>query len=883
MRFKPEHSIILFLNSYRINFPNRKLLLLLFLLTVSGFQRAIGQTIDHWETAVFNNDTWHYFVGTSEPDAAWRTLAFNADAWEQGPGGFGYSDNDDNTIIPQCTSVFIRIIFNVPDTASVSKALLSMDYDDAFVAYLNDVEIGRAGISGTHPAYDQLGADHEAKMYAGGQPESFYVDKNLLKTCLHPGDNVLAIQVHNASLTSSDLSSNAWFSFGMGSSVHYFRDVPSWFSAPVAFNSSNLPIVIINTQGGAAIPDNPRIMADMKIIYRGNGFRNYVTDKDSSKYLDYNGKIDIEIRGSSSQEDPKKQYGLSTKMADGITNNNISILGLPADNDWILNGLVFETSLMRNYLCYNLSRMIGEYASRTVYCEVIINGEYEGLYLLLEKVKQGHERVNVVKIDKNDNSYPNLTGGYITKADKTTGGDPIAWTVPQDVAFIHELPKPADVTPLQSYYIKSQFDKLSISASTGNTSFTEGYPSVIDLPSFIDYMIINELSANADAYQYSTYYHKDRNGKLRAGPIWDQDLTFGYDLFFWGLDRSKTDTWQFSNGDNEGPAFWKDLFRNPEYKCRFAKRWNQLIQPGHPLNEAAIDRFVDTTDSLLSEAVVRENARWGTSMNHAYEIQQIKNFIHDRIAWMTNNLGSYSACSNVVLPPLAITKIMYYPDSTFKFPDSKEQEFLEITNTGNTTQDLTGVYFAGTGFVYQFPRDASINPGEKMILASNSSVFAAKYGVHPYGQYTRNLSKSGETLILADGFGDIIDSVKYSNMSPWPDANANGYYLELSDPLSDNSLASNWIAANNVLTGVEEHQNDAFLRLYPSPVENFLQIEGNGNINTLQLYNLQGYLLKDIKVDSERFTIDMRSLNAGMYFIRVTISGKSYVRKVVKK
>ena len=305
----------------------------------------------------------------------------------------------------------------------------------------------------------------------------------------------------------------------------------------------------------------------------------------------------MKCRGSSSQDAPKKQYGFSTKLADGITNNNVKLLGLPEDNDWILNGLVFEPSLMRNYLVYNLSRMIGEYASRTVYCELVLNGQYMGLYLLLEKVKQGNDRVNVTNIDNTDNSYPHITGGYITKADKTTGGDPVAWTMSSslgtnDVAFIHSLPDPAVVTVKQNTYIKSEFEKLKTATASGNISFVDGYPSVIDIPSFIDYMIISEMSANSDAYQYSTYYHKDRNGKLRAGPVWDNDLTFGYDLFFWGLDRSKTNTWQFSNGDNEGPAFWKQLYNNPTFKCCLSKRWNSLIKPGNPL-KLCIDKPVD--------------------------------------------------------------------------------------------------------------------------------------------------------------------------------------------------------------------------------------------------------------------------------------------------
>jgi len=865
-------------------------LIVLFLLFFSHL--ANSQIIDHWETAVFNNDTWRYFVGTSEPDANWRSLSYDDSGWAQGKGGFGYSDDDDNTVISQCTSVFMRLTFNVPDTSLIAEALLSLDYDDAFVAYLNDVEIGRAGITGTHPTYDQLGSDHEAKMYTGGVPESFNIDKNLLETCLLPGENVLAIQVHNGSLTSSDMSSNAFLSFGILNSSVYFLPVPAWFPIQVptesSFSSSNLPIVIINTDHGVTIPDDPRVNADMKIIYRGEGLRNYLSDKDSSKYLNYDGRINIEIRGSSSQVDPKKQYGLSTKQADGILNNNVSLLGMPADNDWILNALVFETSLMRNYLCYNLSRMIGEYASRTAYCEVVINGQYQGLYLFLEKIKQGHDRVNIINITSEDNTFPKITGGYITKSDKTTGGDPVAWTMSsssglEDVAFIHELPEPENVTNEQNTYVRSEFEKLSTTASSGNISVTDGYPSVIDIPSFIDYMIINELSANADAYQFSTYYHKDRNGKLRAGPIWDQDLTFGYDLFFWGFDRSKTDTWQFSNGDNEGPAFWKNLFRNSKFKCYLSKRWNQLIQPGQPLNLLVIEQFIDETDLTISEAVVRENTLWGTSKNHSYEISKIKTFIKDRITWITNNVGSYSDCSDVETPPLVISKIMYFPDSTFRLPDSKEQEFIEIVNTGTETVNLAGVYFSGTGLVYQFPPSATIEPDGTIMLASNMSVYALKYGVSASGQYTRNLSNTGETLVLADAFGNVIDSVRYSNLPPWPDASSNGYYLELTDPLSDNSLAANWIASKAETVSVEDIKNEMALKMYPSVVKDILQIEGGEIMNSLQLYDIQGYILETIAVNSKRFELEMSSRLPGMYLIRVITSERSYVRKIIKE
>src|SRR5674476_1596813 len=124
------------------------------ILFVFSFNIANAESSIHWETAIFNNDTWRYFTGTSEPDSNWRNTDFDDSGWKSGKGGFGYGDNDDNTTISQCTSVYIRISFNVADTASINAALLNMDYDDAFVAYLNNIEIARVGITGIYPTYN---------------------------------------------------------------------------------------------------------------------------------------------------------------------------------------------------------------------------------------------------------------------------------------------------------------------------------------------------------------------------------------------------------------------------------------------------------------------------------------------------------------------------------------------------------------------------------------------------------------------------------------------------------------------------------------------------------------------------------------------------------
>jgi hypothetical protein len=653
------------------------------------------------------------------------------------------------------------------------------------------------------------------------------------------------------------------------------------------FTDSNLPIVIINTDQGVDIKDDPRILADMVIIYRGPGLRNYLSDQNNPAYLNYNGRIDIEVRGSSSQISEKKSYGFTTLQSDNVTDNNVSLLGMPKENDWILNGMIFDPALIRDFLSYNLSRQTGEYASGTEYCEVIINGNYRGLYVLEEKIKADDNRVNIIKIDPSDNSFPDVTGGYITKSDKTTGGDPVAWTMLSwfgtSVDFIHELPKPKNVTAAQNDYIKNQFQLLQTTSIAGETSFSEGFPSIIDIPSFINFIIINEIASNADGYMYSTFFHKDRNGKLRAGPVWDFDLTFGNDLFMWGYNRSKTNVWQLSNRENDGARFWKELFDNPAFRCYVSKRWNELTSPGQPLHQTSIESLIDQTIVLISEAVAREYVRWGKTDSYSQRISDIKTFLSLRISWITSNLGSFSDCANVAVPPLVITKINYHPEASPGFPDSEDLEFIEITNTGNQSVDLTGIYFTGTGFVFQFPAGSIANPYSSIMLAGNESDFYSKYGVAPFSRFYRSLSNKGENLVLADAFGNVIDNVSYTDTIPWPDADGNGYYLELPDPHLDNNIPYNWVASNEIITSAEEITDSQKPLLYPNPADNKLRIKSGYPIVSVEIYDISGRRIISVKINSADADLDIDNLSCGVYIIRITTSDKIYTEKIVKK
>jgi hypothetical protein len=652
-----------------------------------------------------------------------------------------------------------------------------------------------------------------------------------------------------------------------------------------SFTDSNLPIVIITTDFLEEIKDDPRVSGIMKIIYRGPGQRNYLIDQDNEAVLNYNGRINIELRGSSSQAMPKKQYGFSTLMADNYTINNIKLLGMPAEHDWILNGMIFDPALMRDYLCYNLSRQIGEYASRTAYCELVINGVFKGLYLLQEKIKADENRVNIVKIDNTDNAFPDISGGYITKADKTTGGDPVAWTMFSStavpVSYIHDLPTPQSVTTAQNIYIKKQFEALEYTASSGDTSVVNGYPSVIDVRSFIDHMLISELSSNADSYMYSTFFHKDRNGKLRAGPIWDNDLTFGNDLFLWGLNRSHTDIWQFSNGDNEGSRFWRDLFNNPWFKCNLLKRWNLLTAPGQPLNIVSLDTLIDQTARNIREAAVRDNARWANTGDFTSRTEAIKSWLNTRTHWIGLNLGQYYDC-DITTPPLVISKIMYHPATSAEFPDPDQLEFIEISNNSGYSANMSGIFFGGTGLVYQFPPYSVMKPGSSLILAGNKAEFYAKYGVVPFGQFSRNLSNKGQKLLLSDAFGNTIDYVHYSDTIPWPEADGNGKYIKLNSLDLDNNIASNWSASEDILVSDAGINENIDIQLYPNPVVDILTIKADEEIKFISVIDMKGNMLVNLNVNCDFYQINMSGFSKGTYIIRVTSALKTSSAKIVK-
>jgi len=437
----------------------------------------------------------------------------------------------------------------------------------------------------------------------------------------------------------------------------------------VNFTSSNLPIIVINTNG-QAIVDDPKITADMGIIFNSGNARNNLTDP----FNHYNGKIGIEIRGQSSQMFPMKSYSIELRTAAGASDEK-SLFGLPKEADWVLYAPYTDKTLMRNFLAYTMSREMGHWAANCRFVEVVVNGDYKGVYIFMERIKRGSGRVNIAKMAATDISGDAVTGGYIFSLDKEPNGWFSSYPTPQSPTnnkrqFSYVYPKPENIVLEQKAYLKSYVDSFENALSASN--FQDpliGVRQFADIPSFIDYFIVNEVSRNVDGYRLSSYFYKDRNSKNRkifAGPVWDYDLSFRNADYCSG---SLVNGWAYQfnyvcPGDGAGliPFWWNRFMQDTAFTGNLRCRWKDL-RTGN-LSENHFTQLIDSVVSLLGEAQQRHFQRWqilGTyvwpnpqpiASSYSMEITYLKGWINDRLVWLDRNMPNSGACYDE--PPLVI-------------------------------------------------------------------------------------------------------------------------------------------------------------------------------------------------------------------------------------
>lgn len=429
-------------------------------------------------------------------------------------------------------------------------------------------------------------------------------------------------------------------------------------TSSVNFTESNLPIVVINTNG-QTIPDEPGIIAHMGIIYNGVGAINHISDP----FNHYNNNVDIELRGNSSQFYPKKPFGFETLDANNAE-KSYSILGMPSNTDWTLIPTVFDKTMMRNSVSYLLWSRMGYYAPRTRFCEVVLNGVYQGVYTLTEKIKRGDKRVNIKKLVATDDASK-ISGGYIVKTDHLDAGDTNYWVSTltnqnTQKRYIVQTPKPSELNIDQFNYIKQYF--LDFENNLASPSFdnpTTGYRSFIDENTFMDYFIFQEFSKNIDGYMSSIYFHKDRNEKLKMGPIWDFDWAYHYDVSSLPCnDLDLTSGWMFRGSHciaSLSHFWWERFLQDCKYTSTLRSRYANLRQT--IMSDSSLNSMIDSLANHLTIPMTREYQKWGLTIfgtnqiNFQTQVNGFKNWIFQRLAWMDIHIKDLDTFSPVISTP----------------------------------------------------------------------------------------------------------------------------------------------------------------------------------------------------------------------------------------
>ena len=423
--------------------------------------------------------------------------------------------------------------------------------------------------------------------------------------------------------------------------------------------SSKHPIIIINTDD-EDIPDEPKIDGTMGIIYNGEGEINTINDP----FNHYDGNIGIETRGNSTQGFEKKTY--SVELRDQNNNDlSVNLFGMGGEEDWILHAMVIDKSQLRIPMSFYFFQQMGHYASEWKYVELILNGEYRGLYILVEKIKRDDDRVDIAKLDSDDLAGDSLTGGYILRIDWTydidmeEDGFESAYESQAGIPMYFQwyYPRADRIEEEQAQYIQEWINTFENALFSSDYTNNEGkrYDEYIDLNSFADFLLINELSKNSDGYKLSSYLHKQRDsdgGKLAAGPIWDFDQTYGVSRVCSNDDHTG---WTYLQNQNECedlesmPMWWQRLMSDDQFKNHVKCRWETLREG--VFHKDSINTWIDTQVDFIAEAIDRNFTVWdyfiGNSIwiepfpipqTYGEEVDVLKSWMSDRIDWMDSNM-----------------------------------------------------------------------------------------------------------------------------------------------------------------------------------------------------------------------------------------------------
>lgn len=411
---------------------------------------------------------------------------------------------------------------------------------------------------------------------------------------------------------------------------------------------SGLPLVVVDTFGRGDQPAQliPTFLAVCEVAPEGRATLDAASD--------FAGVGLLRRHGSSAIRQSKPSYWL--RFADSeLLPVGKPLLGLPSGSDWLFDGPYSDKTLMREVLAYRWSRGIGEYAPRTRFFELFMNGgggkvglgHYAGVYVVTETIQRAPARVDIAELRPEHDEEPEVSGGYILKIDRLGPGDTGLQTA-RGLLLAFVEPTELEATPEQKAYIRDYLDRLE-EALFGHefADPEEGYARYIDVDTFVDHFLLVEMLRNVDGYRLSTYLHKDRAGKLRMGPIWNYDVSLGNANY---LEGWFAEGWHVELvGETAGAARWfRRLMDDPAFRQALARRWHALRR----VTLATRDLVADVSDhaELLEIAQGRNFARhpilgrpvwpnWFVGHTYEEEMDFLMQWLTDRVGWIDTALA----------------------------------------------------------------------------------------------------------------------------------------------------------------------------------------------------------------------------------------------------
>jgi hypothetical protein len=498
--------------------------------------------------------------------------------------------------------------------------------------------------------------------------------------------------------------------------------------------TSDLPAIVIYNFGAGGVPQDDYQFVNMSFYEPQNGN----TSLTNAPTLTM--RAGIHVHGSSTAGLPKQAF--SVDFWDDLNNDeDYSPLGLPSESDFVLYAPDnFEPVLIHNPLAYELSNEIGRYAPRTKFVEVYLNttggpvtsANYNGIYVLEEKIKWDKNRVDITKIhsvdnlNPQDNASPNVTGGYMMKIDRLGDGESGFNAAGQTI--VYNYPKESEIkTPQrapQQQYLQNYMNAFGTALNGVNyTNPTNGYLAFIDEPSWIDHHIINVMAFNVDALRLSAYFYKDRTNKLVFGPIWDFDRAEGstdgrdFSPFYWRSPISDGGTDYFNY------PWWGRMFTDIDFFQAWIDRYENLRETTLSTNHIYAD--IDALAAQVQQEEPREAARWagltqprsgnvsisGYSYNfpgtYQGEVNFLKKWYADRLHFMDTNF--------LAKPVFGDTNGVITPDFTLAISAPAGATIYYTTNGSDPR--LSGGGISSVALVY----------GSPISLATNVSVLARAY------------------------------------------------------------------------------------------------------------------------------------------------------------